>query len=152
MNRILQALLLLGALSISSCTLYQDVEVIKVGDIRLTEMGKEGVKAEIDLTLKNPNSFNVKLVNSDIDVWVNNSALGKVKLAENLTIKKKSEEGLVLKLESSYDDLSPDFLSTVLALVFARNAQFRAEGYIKGRAFLVGKKVDVQVDQEVKLK
>jgi LEA14-like dessication related protein len=151
MRKVFFSLLMLS-LALSSCTLYKDVEVVHVGEIRVTEMGQDGVKAEIDLTLSNPNSFNVKLVDSDIDVWVNNAPIGKVRLAENLLINKKSNEPLVLKLMSSYDDLSPDFLATALSLIFARNAQFKAEGYIKGKALLIGKKVDVQVDQEVKLK
>lgn len=143
--------ILLGT-ALSSCNLYKDVEVTQVGEIRFTEMGQEGVKAEVDLRIDNPNSFKVKLIDSDIDVWINGMEVGKVRLAEHLTLNKKSEEDVVLKLSSDYDELSPQFLQTALSLFFANSADFKAQGYVKGKALMVSKKVDVDVEDRVMLR
>jgi LEA14-like dessication related protein len=144
--------ILLIALLLSSCGIYKDVEVVNVGDIRFTEMGQDGIKAEVDLRIDNPNAYKVKLTESDIDVWINDAEVGKVRLAEKLTLNKRSEEDVVLKLSSNYDELSPDFLQTALSLLFLNKARFKAKGYVKGKAFLVSKKVDVAVDDEVELR
>src|SRR5690606_30035989 len=102
-------LLLFLLIGLASCNLYKEVEVTTVGDLRITEMGKDGIFAEVPLTIHNPNSFRLKLVESDIDLMINRKAMGKVNLAEPLYITRKSTGDYVLKLRTDYENLSPDF-------------------------------------------
>ena len=58
----------------------------EVRDVRLSEFGSDGLKAEVDILVENPNSFKFKVTDSDLNVSINGTNIGKVKLGEKLTI------------------------------------------------------------------
>lgn len=136
----------------TSCNIYKEVEVKEVRDVRLTEFGTDGLKAEVDVLVENPNSFKLKVTDSDLDVSVNGTNVGKVKLGEKLIIDKSSTNLYTLHFKSDYDDLSPQFLQSLITLIFVNYAEFSAQGYVKGRALMVSKKVKVDLKEKVNLR
>ncbi len=136
----------------TSCNIYKEVEVKEVRDVRLTEFGSDGLKAEVDVVVENPNSFKLKVTDSDLDVSVNGTNVGKVKLGEKLIIDKSSTNLYTLHFKSDYDDLSPQFLQSLITLIFVNYAEFSAQGYVKGRALMVSKKVKVDLKEKVNLR
>lgn len=136
----------------TSCNVYKEIEVKEVRDVRLTEFGSDGLKAEVDVVVENPNSFKLKVTDSDLDVSVNGTNVGKVKLGEKLIIDKSSTNLYTLHFKSDYDDLSPQFLQSLITLIFVNYAEFSAQGYVKGRALMVSKKVKVDLKEKVNLR
>jgi len=136
----------------ASCNIYKEVQVKEVRDVRLSEFGSDGLKAEVDILVENPNSFKFKVTDSDLNVSINGTNIGKVKLGEKLTIDKSSTNLYTLHFKSDYDDLSPQFLQSLITLIFVNYAEFSAQGYVKGRAMLVSKKVKVDLKEKVNLR
>jgi hypothetical protein len=120
--------------------------------VRLSEFGSDGLKAEVDVVVNNPNAFNVKVTDSDLDVAINGTDVGKVKLGETVILNKKSAGQYTLRFSADYDDLSPKFIQSLITLLFLNHAEFSASGFVKGRALFVAKKVKVDVKERVNLR
>lgn len=140
--KVLPTLFLLAVLSLSSCKIYQDVDVIEVENVVFNEFDNEGAEAEVWLKIKNPNAYKVVLTDSDIDLYFEGKLLGKVQLVEKMEVPKKSLSTQVMKVEVDYDNME-DLMGNILAFLFKENFVLEAKGYVKGKALFVAKKVDI---------
>jgi LEA14-like dessication related protein len=105
----------------------------------------------VDLLLQNPNGYKVKVTESDLNVWVNGREAGKVRLLEPVTILPRSTANYTLKVHAPYEELAPGFITSLITLLFVDAIAFKAEGYVKGKALGVTRKVDVSVNETVPL-
>ena len=53
------------------CKMYQEVEVLEVQNVEVTEFSEDLVEVEVELLVDNPNWYNVKIVESDLDLFLN---------------------------------------------------------------------------------
>lgn len=143
--------LLLLVIVMSSCNIYKDLEVSEVRDLRLTEMSREGVKAEIDVDIYNPNFYNVKLVKSDVDLFLNDKPVGKVLLSEKLVIEKKKEQLYTIVVYSDLEDLGSSFMEMLISAMLFKKIHVKADGELRGKALFIGRNVGINVDQDVDL-
>lgn len=138
-------------LFLGSCTIYQDIEVSEVRDIRIIEVTKDGLIAEVDLKIYNPNPYRLTIVNVDADLYLNDKDIGDAQINERITIGKKSSHVYTIKLEGDYTKMGGSLLEGLLGSLFSQTANLRIDGTIKGRALLIGKRVFFQVEQDVKI-
>jgi LEA14-like dessication related protein len=138
-------------LLVTSCNLYKDVEVSEVKDLRMTEIGKDGMEAEIEVDIYNPNFYNVKLVKSDVDLFLNGKPVGKVTLSEKVVIKKKTEQRYTIIVNSDLEGLSTSFFETLISALLFRKVHVKADGDLRAKALFIGRDVGIEVDQQVEL-
>jgi len=141
--------LLLVVACVHSCTFYNDVEVLEVQDVRVEEFSDKMIVAEVDLLIDNPNWYKVKLTKSEIDLAINGSDVGQMGLGEKLTIPKKTKSTHTVVIEADYEVLQTNFLQNFLTLLFNPKVKLKAEGYIRGRALFVSKKVPVLIEEDL---
>ncbi|NNE56243.1 MAG: LEA type 2 family protein [Flavobacteriales bacterium] len=149
--RQIQWITLALALALSSCSMYKEVEVQDITDVRVMEFSEEKVSAEVDLKVKNPNWYGVKLVKSEVYLELNGAHVGDMKLQEKVKIPRKAVSYHTLKVIAEYEDVSGSFLQNFLTLIFNPVVKMKAEGYIKGRALIIGKKVPILVEEDINL-
>jgi LEA14-like dessication related protein len=137
---------------LTSCSFYKEVEVTEVKDVKITRFDQDIVEAEVTLEIKNPNWYAVSLTESFVDVYINGKEIGEVELKEKIKLPKKTTNVRTLVMVGDYEKMSSGFLDNLLTLLFANQAKFEAKGYMKGRALLVTKKVDVNVEEFVDLR
>ena len=141
--------LLLVVVCAHSCTLYNDVEVLEVQDVRVKEFSDKVIVAEVDLLIDNPNWYKVKLTKSEIDLAINGKDVGQMGLGEKLTIPKKTKSTHTVLIEADYEVLQTNFLQNFLTLLFNPEVKLKADGYITGRALFVSKKVPVLIEEDI---
>jgi len=100
--RVLSTLILFLTLTLSSCKIYQDVDVIEVENVVFREFDIEGAEAEVWLRIKNPNSYKVVLTESNIDLYLEGKHMGQVQLLENMVVPKKSLSTQVMNFWEMY--------------------------------------------------
>ena len=93
------------AILFTSCKAYKDVqepEFRDVQNIRLVDVGLLQSKAGVDLVYYNPNNFNVTLSSARGDVYVDDKYIGRIELAEKVSVKKRKEFIIpaILKLDN----------------------------------------------------
>ena len=131
------------AVSLSSCSLYEDVDVIEVQNVDVKEFSKDIIAADIFLKIDNPNFYKIKLTESDIDLFMNGKKMGKLHLREPLELRKREVSVQALRMTADISDMSGDFLANTLMLLFAKSVELKAEGYVRGKAMGIGRKVKV---------
>jgi len=136
---------------LGSCTLYKDIEVSEVRDIRITELTKEGLVAEVDLKIYNPNPYKLTILKVDADLYLNDKDIGDAEINEKVTIDKKSNLVYTIKLDGDYTQMGGSLLEGLLGSIFAQTVNLRIDGTIKGRALFISKKVYFELDEDVKL-
>lgn len=137
---------------LSSCQFYKEVTVADVKDIDVKEFNQDRVRADVTMVLDNPNWYAITLTKSDIDIFVNEKAMGKVELTEKIRIPAKTSVSHTISLEGGFEDVKTSFLENLLTLLFAPEATFQATGYVKGRALLISREVPVDITEAVDLR
>lgn len=140
--RLIPTLLFAALLSLSSCKIYQDVDVIEVENVIFNEFDNEGAEAEVWLKIKNPNAYKVVLTDSDVDLYFEGNHLGKVQLVENMVVPKKSLSTQIMKVEVEYNNMET-LMGNIFTLLFKENFLLEAKGQVTGKALFVSKKVAI---------
>lgn len=141
---------LVAALALTSCGMYKEVEVLEVERFDVHEFSADIVSADVVLKVSNPNGYKIKLVDSDIDLKLNGSKMGKLHLREKLVLPRKDTTVQTLRVTADLAAMEGDFLSNTLSLLFKKTALIEADGYVKGRALFIGKKVPIDFEEEIK--
>jgi|GEM_PF-4932203 len=134
----------------SGCTLFREVEMHGVEDIRVEEFSASGVRLHADIKLHNPNGYKVKMTRADLDLRANNKYIGKVKLDETLVLQRKFEGVQTVKFSVAQEKLSLEFLGQVFMIALTGRATLDIEGSVTGKGMGVAKKVPVKHKEEVK--
>ncbi len=100
MKKIFLALAL--AISVSACN-YSDIEFKGINGLSNTSFTKEKVGATVNLSIANPNKFNIKIKPSELDLTVNGVYLGKVQLKEKVKLTKKVTNQVDVPVEIHLD-------------------------------------------------
>jgi LEA14-like dessication related protein len=146
-----QFILILFILStiFTSCTI-QEVEIGKVDGINLKDLTKDHISLELMVPIKNNNNFSFTISDVNLDLSLNNIALGKVKKCTRLKIPANSSAIQPFEFDIKFSKLVDNPMS-LLASVIKNKVGFKATGYIKVRRFVFSKKFDVNENQAVKI-
>ena len=152
MNTILKyCAILLIILSLSSCLEYKDVEVIKVTEIGIKEISAKGVDVEVAMQVKNPNKYNISIVDSDLNLFLKGNKMGTASIKEKVILKKKSNAIYRFTLQSSFKDIAAGGLPVLMGLMTQSSMEVQILGDIKAQAKGFSKRVPIDFTEKVKL-
>jgi LEA14-like dessication related protein len=141
--------LFLAALTLQGCRVYRDVEFKGVRETRFTSFNAQGVSCEFDVELHNPNPYKITLMQSDIELFLEGTRLGKVQLPSSAVL--NAEEDTRLKLTCTAEPSSiPKLVGGAIGLVFKKDLVVEGKGTVTAKAFLITKTVPVQFTQRIK--
>jgi LEA14-like dessication related protein len=142
-------LLLLLILTLQGCRLYRDVEFKGVKETRFTSFNANGVSCEFDVELYNPNPYKITLMQSEVDLFLEGTRLGKVQLPSLAVL--NGEENMRLKLTCTAEPSSiPKLVGGAIGLVFKKELVIEGKGVVTAKAFLVTKTVPVEFTQRIR--
>ncbi len=139
--KILSIVFCIGAFS--SCT-FKNVEFKKIESFKVLKTDDSGALVELNILLKNPNNVPFSLTKADLDVMVNQTAIGKVDLAEKVRVKANSEEVHRFVIHANYSDLAVGGFSSLLSVLFSKKVAVKCKGNIRARAMGISKKFPVE--------
>jgi len=139
------------ALLVSSCT-FKDIELVEMNNFKIIEFSEKKAQAEVVLTLKNSNNFAVTLSKVDVELMVNDSDVGKIKLDEKIRFPKNSTTTKSFIINGDYDKIQKNLMGNAFSIMLSKKIKLSGKGYVKGKAMMVGKKVDVDFNKTMNLK
>lgn len=150
----LLSVMLLIAASFTSCFSYEEVEIRDIKSVKLKEFSTNGLVVESEIKLYNPNKFDIKVVNSDFDVYVEGSKICKSRIDNKISIPRESEAYHTLIFKSDYKDLTDGALPKLIGITAMGKDEidFKVDGSITGKAYIFKKKVKVSHEGKVPLK
>jgi len=137
---------------LASCAEYKEVTVNKIDQARITKMDKDGITAEIDVHINNPNNLSFKIFRSDVDVLLNDISLGKAKLKKKMKIKANSEETYTFIVGGKFDNImGTGGLGGLLSMATSKSANITIKGNISAGKFFYRKKFPIDNKQRIPL-
>lgn len=151
MKTILKLAFVLSVIVLSSCSKFQDVVVRKVEGAKIIKMGADGIEAELDVRLFNPNKYSFSIYKSDLDIDLNGTSLGKASISDKIKIKADAEDVYKVKIKTKFNSSSTFGLPALLALASSKTANIHIKGNIKAGKFFYKKRVPVDTKQKIPL-
>ncbi|MBX9852019.1 MAG: hypothetical protein K2X86_09700 [Cytophagaceae bacterium] len=136
-------------LFVTSCvTSYKQVEVQEVQNVKLLNMTDSTADLEVTMKITNPNKYDIKVKDYDLEAFINKKPVGKVKLADNVKMKRKSEDTYVMILNADMTRVN----KLLPTMAFTDKALIGLKGNLKVRARGINKKIDIDLTEKVSIK
>lgn len=147
-SRLLPGLFLI--LFIAGCKIAP-VYVSKIEGSKIIKLDKSGVKAEIYVRIKNPNSIGFKILKTSFDCELNDIPVGKAYLKKKIKVKANSDDVHTFIVESDFGKLGIKELAAILGIVTAKSVKVHVKGNVKVGKFWMRKEFPIDVTETVKL-
>ena len=137
-------------LQLSSCK-FKEVEFKKIESFKVLNTDKQGATVELYILLKNPNKMAIKVSDLDLNVIVNQTNIGKVKLAEKVKINANSEKAHRFVIKANYGDIAVGGFSSILSMIMSKKVNISCHGMLKAQSLGISRKMPVDFKGEVPL-
>ncbi len=124
-------------LYLSSCSLFQDIQIKNVTDFTPIFEDKQ-LLIKANVFVQNDNLYAIKLKHSDLTISIDDKALGNITLADKVVFKRKSDASYPVKLKLN---LADGALFTILRNAFKKEVAITIKGSMKGSAFGIPKTI-----------
>lgn len=136
---------------LTSCVTYKDVEFVSFDTISIENLSFTGVDVGVTVTIKNPNNYKIKIVDSDIDLFIGDNNLGKIVVPEKLVFDRKVEKQQTFVVETGLSKISKSAIFSLMAILNKEGVRVKAKGTFKAKAFAVGKTFLIDFEDDVKM-
>ena len=133
-----------------SCNM-QPIEIGKVESTKIISLNQKGIEVELGVKIKNPNGFGFKIYESDLNVTVNGTPMGKAELKNNVKIKANSDEVHLFTIKSNFSNLLSGGLGALFTLSQSKSLDVAVKGEIKAGNFFMKKKYPVDLKQTISM-
>ena len=126
-------------LFLSSCSLFQDIQIKNVTDFAPAFQDKH-LLIKANISIQNDNLYAIKLKHSDLTISIEDKILGNIALADKVVFKRKSDATYPVKLKLN---LADGALFTILRNAFKKEVTITIKGSIKGSALGIPKTITI---------
>ena len=133
------------------CMTYKDVEMIEVTDVGVKDFTTKGVEVEVAMQIKNPNNYNINIVDSDLELFVKEDRIGTAKIDNKVTLPKNSNKIHRFIIKSSLKDMGASVFPLMMTVMSGGEIEMHIKGDIKATAKGIGKRFPVDFKEKVKL-
>ncbi len=144
------SLLFIVLVNFSACT-FKEVEFKKVESFKILKTDTKGAVVELLILLKNPNAMAITVADLNMNVTVNQTNIGKIKLAEKVKINARSEKAHRFVINANYSDLAVGGFSSILSLILSKKVNVSCNGNIRAKALGITKTMPVDFKGDVPL-
>lgn len=145
--------LLLLILFVSSCSLYEEVEMLGVQSYEFESAENSMIKASVVFKINNPNFYSINFKKSDFHVFLDKDELGTAGMVKDMKILKKTEKDYTLELLINQNDLEKMAMPLIKKALFQKMITFKITGQAKCKVWgIFGKKIDINESKEISIK
>lgn len=139
-------------LTITSCSIYEEVELLGVEGYSFKKMEENQSQASIVFKINNPNFYSIKLKKSAFEVLLDDKKLGDAMMVSDVVVLKKSEGIYTLDLLLNDKDLRKAAMPLLAKALFKKNVKLTVKGKAKCRVFgVLGKKIEINESKVLNL-
>lgn len=125
--------------------------MLKVTDVSIKEFSAKGIIVEVAMQIKNPNKYNISIVDSDLSIFVKGNKMGTANIKEKITLPKKSNKIHRFTIQTNLRDLTSGAIPVIMGLITQNSVDLQIQGDIKAKAKGISKKFPVDFKERVKL-
>lgn len=132
----------------SSCKVH-DLDFKGVEDYSVGSLQSENIELTVKVKLDNPNSFKIKVIKADLNLFIGGNEAGKAKLKDKVIIKNKKEDVYDITIVTNKKQLMSAAFKAAIPSLASGKVEVKVAGKIKGRVFCFGKKIPVEFKEKV---
>lgn len=131
-----------------SCKSIKEPEYTGIKGFKVNKIDLKGIDANIELGVKNPNSFGFSVYKSSFNVSLGGKTIGKAKSIKRVFIKPNEEKSYTFHLKGSFEGMQ---LAEVMQIVSGGlKGNINLTGKIKVGKFLIRKGFPVNLNERFK--
>lgn len=141
-------------LLLTSCLKFEEVEIKDIKQIKFEEFGNQSLTLAADIKIENPNSFSISLVDSEFDLYIKDEKIGVGEIISDLKLPSQSNAYYDVMIKSEFSELKANTIVSLMqaSLFSKKKIPFRVSGFIKGKALMITKKIELEHSGEVPIK
>ena len=132
----------------SSCIVYQEVEYKGIENISFGKIKDSTIPIHLDVRVFNPNKYNIKIIKSFFDLYLNGKQLGKSSSSKDIIIVKNKEDIYRILIELKSSEVTKSLFSS-LGFIFGQQVSFEIKGKIVAKALGIKKKFNINEKQKI---
>jgi LEA14-like dessication related protein len=133
----------------TACREFKEAECTGVKGFKVNTMNTEGLDADIQLGIKNPNPIGFSVYPSEFDIIVGGVNLGKARMTKRVHINANEEKTYTFRLKSDFKNINMMDITKLLTGKGNRNVQIK--GDLKAGKFYLKKRFPVDVKERMDL-
>ena len=130
---------------------FKEPELLGLQDFKVTNFTAKAIKIQVIAKVNNPNNYRISIVKSDLDIFINGENMGKLKLEDKVSFLGKKTDVYTIKLINKPENFAKLGVSSLFAMITSGKLQVNVKGTIKGKAGLISRKFDVDLNEAVSL-
>jgi len=150
MNKLIALFILI---TLSSCTLTQEPDFVKLDDYKIITLNKNEIKLSADSYFLNPNDVGCEVVKTDIELLVNGLYVSKVNQPNSISLSAGKEFTVPLIVSVPTSSILKDkkgILGGVLSGLFNKNIKIKYKGIITLKKAGFEYNVDIEGEEVLK--
>ena len=137
----------------TACFTYEDVDVKKVEDVRVENLlSSDPTKVTFDVRVHNPNGYAIKIKDVDLNLFVGNKDLGKLKLDKPVKFPRKKEAVQSITIVPDKKDILQAAAGAASGAILSGKVKVKIKGRVKGKVMGIGKWFDVSHTESIPVK
>ena len=146
-KRVMTITMLALAFSFSGCFVAPEFKGYQ--NFQFKKLENNTLKFSIDLNVDNPNVIGIRVRKSELDFTVENTYLGKARIAEGVKIKRKRLNTITLPLEIQ---LEKGAVFKLLRYATKKQVDIQLTGVVKGSALLIPKRQKIDEKRTINVR
>jgi LEA14-like dessication related protein len=141
----------MAILTLSGCLSYKEVELKAVNDVAVERLDRDGLGARVNVTIHNPNGYRIKVIDPDVDLFLDDVNVGKVLLDSAMVLEKRSTRSYTIPLHASFAGRTGPALFTIMAAALRGRTKLGAKGTVTAKAMLLRKRFPFELEHPIDL-
>lgn len=133
------------------CLTYKEVKVIDVTEVGVKKFTAKGVEVEVAMQIKNPNNYNINIVDSDLELFIKDNRIGTATIDNKVTLPKNSNQIHRFIIKSSLKDMGSSMFPLLMSVLGGGTIELQIKGDIKATAKGIGKRFPVNFKEKITL-
>jgi LEA14-like dessication related protein len=146
---LLFVVLITPTLLLSGCD-FEEINFKGIEKFELLDQKDDQIKLKLMMRVENLNKFNIILKNSDLDLSLNDTYIGKATIDAPVKLKKKSEAAYPVVLNIKGKDVLKKTMG-MMGTILSGPIKFSAKGKVTGKAYGISKAMDVAFTEKLNL-
>ncbi|MGF1585145.1 MAG: LEA type 2 family protein [Bacteroidales bacterium] len=141
---------ILPVLFLASCVNLENIEVGEIEDVSFSKFANKTIEFEVLMPIDNPSGFRFRITDVDLDVYINNEYMGKIRNVDNVLIPSRSSELYTFPLKVEFSNILKGAMS-MFNFYLDRQAEVEIKGSIGVRSFPVSRSIKVNEKTSIRL-
>jgi LEA14-like dessication related protein len=138
-------------LTLTSCFKYEDVQILKVTNIRVNNLSAKKIEIGVDLQIVNPNKYKINIVDSELELFLKGKKIGTAHIIDKIELPKNSDQIHKIAIATDLKDMLSEAIPVILGVLFDESIELQVKGNIKASAKALTKIFPIDFTERVRL-